>query len=64
MNEWWAVWTEDPGNLEARCRLAGAAAKAGDRAAAAREYLRILQIVPDQPEARRELGRLGRAAGS
>jgi hypothetical protein len=44
--------------------LARGAAKAGDRAAAAQEYLRILQIVPDQPEARRELARLGRAAGS
>ena len=35
-------------------------AKAGDRLEAAQEYLRILQIVPDQPEARRELVRLGR----
>jgi predicted TPR repeat methyltransferase len=41
----------------------GGAAKVGDRAAAAQEYLRILQIAPDQPEARRELARLGRAAG-
>ena len=39
---------------------ARAAAKAGDRAAAAQEYRHILQIAPDQPEARRELGRLGR----
>ena len=44
-------------------RLARGAAKAGDRAAAAQEYLRILQIAPDQPEAWRELGRLGRPAG-
>jgi hypothetical protein len=36
--------------------------KAGDRHEAAQEYVRILQIAPDQPEARRELGRLGRAA--
>jgi predicted TPR repeat methyltransferase len=43
--------------------LARGAAKAGDRAAAAQEYPRILQIVPDQPGARRELARLGRAAG-
>ncbi len=64
MNEWQSVLGQDPGNLEARFGLARAAAKAGDRAAAAQEYLRILQIVPDQPEARRELGRLGRAAGS
>jgi predicted TPR repeat methyltransferase len=40
----------------------GGAAKVGDRAAAAQEYLRILQLVPDQPGARRELARLGRAA--
>jgi Tfp pilus assembly protein PilF len=60
MNEWRAVLTQDPGNLEARFGLARAAAKAGDRAAAAQEYLRILQIVPDQPEARRELAWLGR----
>jgi tetratricopeptide (TPR) repeat protein len=62
MNEWRAVLGQDPGNLEARFGLARAAAKAGDRAAAAQEYLRILQIVPDQPEARLELARLGRAA--
>jgi tetratricopeptide (TPR) repeat protein len=62
MNEWQSVLGQDPGNLEARFGLARAAAKAGDRAAAAQEYLRILQIVPDQPEARRELARLGRAA--
>jgi hypothetical protein len=62
MNEW-AELGDKPGNLEARLGLARGAAKAGDRAAAAQEYLRILQIVPDQPEARRELGRLGRAAG-
>jgi hypothetical protein len=57
MNEWGAVRTQDPGH-----RLVGAAAKAGDRAAAAPEYLRILQMVPGQPEARGELARLGRAA--
>ncbi len=50
---------QDPGNIEARLGLARAAAKAGDRAGAVQEYLRILQIMPDQPDARRELGRLG-----
>jgi tetratricopeptide (TPR) repeat protein len=60
MNEWRSVLGQDPGNIEARLGLARAAAKAGDRAAATQEYLRILQIVPDQPEARRELARLGR----
>ena len=64
MNEWRSVLGQDPGNLEARLGLARAAAKAGDRAAAAQEYRRILQIVPDQPEARRELACLGRAPGS
>jgi tetratricopeptide (TPR) repeat protein len=64
MNEWRSVLGREPGNLEARFGLARAAARAGDRAAAAQEYLRILQIVPDQPEARRELARLGRGAGS
>ena len=63
MNEWRSVLGRDPGNIEARLGLARAAAKAGDRAVAAQEYLRILQIAPDQPEARRELARLGRAAG-
>jgi len=64
MNEWRAVRARNPGNIEARLGLARAQAKAGDRLAAAQEYLRILQIVPDQPEARRELARLGRAPGS
>ena len=58
------VLGQDPGNLEARLGLARAAVKAGDRREAAQEYARILQIVPDQPEARRELARLGRAPGS
>jgi thioredoxin-like negative regulator of GroEL len=53
------VLGREPGTIEARLGLARAAAKAGDRATAAQEYLRILQIDPDQPEARRELGRLG-----
>jgi len=59
MNEWRSVLGQDPGNIEARLGLARAAARSGDRAGAAQEYLRILQIVPDQPEARRELARLG-----
>ena len=46
MNEWRSVLGQDPGNLEARLGLARGAAKAGDRAAAAQEYLRILQIAP------------------
>jgi hypothetical protein len=49
-----------PGNIEVRLWLARAAAKARDRAAAVQKYRRILQMVP---EARRELDRLGRAAG-
>ena len=60
MNEWRSVLTQDPGNIEARLGLARAHAKAGDRPEAAREYVRILQIAPDQPEARSELARLGR----
>jgi len=59
MNEWRAVLVRSPGNIEAQLGLARAAVKAGDRLEAAQEYLRILQIVPDQPEARRELARLG-----
>jgi hypothetical protein len=53
----------DEPNIEARLGLAGAAVKAGDRAAAAEEYPHKLRIVPGQPEVRRELGRLGRAGG-
>ena len=60
MNEWRSVLTQDPGNLEARLGLARAHAKAGDRSEAAREYVRILQIAPDQAAARSELARLGR----
>ena len=59
MNEWRSVLGREPGTIEARLGLARAAAKAGDRAAAAQEYRHILQIAPDQPEARRELARLG-----
>ena len=44
--------------------LARAHAKAGDRAAAVQEYRHILQIAPDQPEARAELARLSRGPGS
>jgi Tfp pilus assembly protein PilF len=60
MNEWRSVLTQDPGNIEARLGLARAHAKAGDRPEAAREYVRILQIAPDQAAARSELARLGR----
>ena len=63
MNEWRAVLVRSPGNIEARLGLARAYVKAGDRHEASQEYVRILQIAPDQPEARRELARLGRAAG-
>jgi cytochrome c-type biogenesis protein CcmH/NrfG len=59
MNEWRSVLGQAPGNIEARLGLARAAAEAGDHATAAQEYHHILQIVPEQPEARRELGRLG-----
>ena len=62
MNEWRSVLAQDPGVLEARLGLARAHAKAGDRLAASQEYGRILQIAPEQPEARREMARLGRAA--
>jgi len=61
LNEWRAVLGQDPGNIEARLGLARAHVKAGDRPAAVQEYLRILQMVPDQPDARRELARLGPA---
>ena len=37
-----------------------AAARAGNRAVAGQESTRFLQIASDQPDARRELGRLGR----
>jgi tetratricopeptide (TPR) repeat protein/O-antigen ligase len=60
MNEWRSVLGREPGNVPARLGLARAAAKAGDRVTAAQEYQRILQIVPDQPEARGELARLRR----
>jgi predicted TPR repeat methyltransferase len=53
------VLGQEPGTLEARLGLARAHAKAGDRAAAVQEYRHILQIAPDQPEARQELARLG-----
>lgn len=59
MYEWRMVLGQDPGNIEARLGLARAAVKAGDRAAAVQEYLRILRIAPDLTVARRELGRLG-----
>ena len=59
MNEWRSVLGQDPGNIAARLGLARAAAKAEDPAVAAQECLRNLQNAPDQPEARRELGRLG-----
>ena len=63
MNEWRSVLAQAPGAIEAHLGLARAHAKAGDRLEAAQEYARILQIDPDQPEARREAARLGRAVG-
>ncbi|HEV2053802.1 MAG TPA: tetratricopeptide repeat protein [Methylomirabilota bacterium] len=63
MNEWRSVLAQDPGIIEARLGLARAYAMAGDRLKAAQEYARMLQIAPDQPEARREMARLGRAVG-
>jgi tetratricopeptide (TPR) repeat protein len=63
MNEWRSVLARDPGTIEARLGLARAYAKAGDRRAAAQEYAHILQIAPDQTEARREMAHLGRAVG-
>jgi tetratricopeptide (TPR) repeat protein len=63
MNEWRSVLGQDPGNIEARLGLARTHAKAGDRREAAKEYALILRIAPDQPEARREMTRLGQAVG-
>jgi rhodanese-related sulfurtransferase len=55
-----SVLTREARNSEARLELARAPVKARAWLEAVREYVRILPIVPGQPEARRELARLGR----
>jgi len=49
--------------VRARLALAGAYLKVGERTEAFREYQRVLQMEPDQPEARRAIARLGKASG-
>jgi Tfp pilus assembly protein PilF len=47
-----------PGNIDARLALARAYVRTGQRNEAVLEYRRILQMIPDQSEVRRELARL------
>jgi len=63
MNQWQAVLAQEPGNVDARLALASGHARMGQRSEAIREYARILQLVPDQPEARRGLALLRGASG-
>jgi tetratricopeptide (TPR) repeat protein/O-antigen ligase len=63
MNEWRAVVAQDPGNVEARLALARGYVRMGQPDDARREYLRILQLAPDQPAARRELSAIPRPGG-
>jgi Tfp pilus assembly protein PilF len=59
MNEWHAALSADPGNVQARLALGHAYLATGDRLGAWREYQRVLQLAPDNLEARRGLGRVG-----
>jgi putative inorganic carbon (HCO3(-)) transporter len=63
MSQWQAVLAEEPGNVKARLALAEGHARMGQRGEAIREYARVLQLVPDQPEARRGLALLRGASG-
>jgi len=63
INAWGAVVGLDPANIDARLALAAAYDRTGQRADAAREYARILQLVPDQPEAKKAMAQLRGAAG-
>ena len=51
----------DPASLEARLALSRAYQKTGERGLAVREYQRVLEIAPNNEEARRALGGLGAA---
>jgi tetratricopeptide (TPR) repeat protein len=57
IKEWQTVVMRAPGNLEARLGLAAAYMHIGARADAVREYRQVLEIAPDNPVARRALGR-------
>ncbi len=55
MTEWQSIVAREPGNVGARLALAAGYARMGQRADAAREYARVLQLVPDEQEARKRL---------
>ena len=59
INEWRAVIAQEPGHIDAHLALAQAYLRIGERVEAFREYQLVLKMVPDQPEARRGLSRLG-----
>ena len=58
MNEWRAILAVEPQNVEALVGLAEGHLKEGDRVAAFRRFQAVLQIVPDNPAARRGLAKL------
>jgi cytochrome c-type biogenesis protein CcmH/NrfG len=62
MNEWRAVLSRSPGNVDARLLLARAYVRTGNLSEAAAEYRRLIQISPARTEARQELARLPSAA--